>query len=147
MPSRRDLLASTAGLAIPVLAGCSSTINEETTRHYVDMMNGSEEPHTFTVTATDERGETLFEREYDLGARSAEENEIMRGTPAQVTVVIDGTERAQFPWAPMESPDFAATHPDGCSEATSTGVSIWYGTQTADPITATYYCATVRDPS
>lgn len=144
-PSRRSLLASTAGLAAAALAGCSSAVSREAARHYVDVMNGTEQPHGFVVTATDEGGETLFEHEYELAARTGDENRIIDGTPVQVTVVVDGTERVQFPWAPRENPAFTGAYPDGCSDATATSLTIWYGKQSEPRVEPVYSCETVRD--
>lgn len=80
-----------------------------------------------------------------MDANSGDENRIIDGTPEKVTVVIDGSERVQFPWAPREEPHFVASYPDGCSEATSTSLSIWYGFASEAVIKPIYGCETARD--
>lgn len=74
------------------------------------------------------------------------ENLVVEGAPAEVAVV-DGSERVQFPWAPMASGDFAATHPDGCHPGTSPGLTIHYGFEGRPEITPMYYCETARPDS
>ena len=102
MTTRRSLLTSTATLASATLTGCSAVLGGETDRHYVDMLNGDERSHVFAVTITNAAGETAFDHRYDLGARQADENRIIDGNPAEVTVVIDDSDPVQFPWAPRE---------------------------------------------
>lgn len=143
MVSRRKLLASTATLTSATLAGCSTFLEEESDRHYANMYNGAEKPHDFVVTVTNKAGETIFDHEYELGARSADENRIIDGTPREVTVTIDDTNPVQFPWAPR---DGVGTYPeDGCSEGTSASLVIYYQMATEEEITPIYGCATVRD--
>ena len=143
MVSRRYLLTSTATLASTTLAGCSTPLGKETNRHYVSLYNGGTEPHNFLVTVTNEDGEEIFNREYELGDRSADEHRIIDGAPAEITVAIDDTEPTQFPWAPQES---VSTIPKGgCSEETSASLGIYYEIQAGEGITPIYGCETVRD--
>lgn len=146
MPSRRALLTATAGLAATTgLAGCSAVLGDGPEQHYVDVLNGTEQPHVFAVTVTDAAGETVFEHEYDLDAGTGDENRVVDGAPARVAVVVDGEERHEFAWAPAESADFAGSHPDGCSTATTTSLTIWYGLESEAEVEPTYGCETVRD--
>lgn len=146
VPSRRSLLTTTASLvATTGLSGCPSALGTDPEQHYVDMLNGTDEPHVFAVTVTDAAGETLFEHEYDLGAGTGDENRIVDGTPARVAVAVDDGEPVQFPWAPLEGPSFTGTDPDGCSAATSTSLTIWYGLQSEAAVETVYGCETVRE--
>lgn len=146
MPSRRALLTATASLAATTgLAGCSAVLGDGPEQHYVDVLNGTEQPHVFAVTVTDAAGETLFEHEYDLDARTGDENRVVDGAPARVAVVVDGEERHEFPWAPREHPSFTAAYPDGCSTATATSLTIRYGLESEADVEPTYGCETVRN--
>lgn len=143
MVSRRTVLASTAGVLSTQLGGCAAPFRPESTRHYVDVLNSDQTAHVFSVTATGENGEELFEHEYDLEPSSADENRIIDGAPAEVTVLVDDSDRYRVPWAPMEDERFAQNHPDGCSEATSASLSIWYAPQGDDGVTSSFGCETV----
>ena len=104
----------------------------------MDVMNGADERHSFAVTVAGVDGETLFDREYDLEAGTGDENRVVEGVPESVTVVRDGEERTEFPWAPAgEAPD--------CEGDTSTGITLYYAKGSADEVTATYECETVRE--
>lgn len=124
------------------IAGCSSVLGEPPERHSVDMYNSSGSGHRFEVTVIDASGETIFRHEYDLGAGKGDENRVIEGTPSRVTLVVDGEERWAFDWAPLESSDFVATHPDGCPGDTSTGLTIWYDSNGVRPV---YGCETARE--
>lgn len=145
MPSRRTVLATVGTLAAPSLAGCDALSEETTSRHYVDVLNSAEDPHTVTVTAVDDSGETLFEHEYDLGPQSGDENRIIEGTPAKILVRVDGADPVEIPWAPLQGEGIAESHPNGCSAATSPGITIYYGTESPGEIGAVYSCETVSE--
>ena len=141
MLARRSLLASTAALASATLAGCT-VLGGETDRHYVDVLNGDEEPHVFAVTVTNEAGETIFDHTYDLGARKADENRIIDGSPAEVSVVVDDADPVRFPWAPQEG---VGGIDEECSEGTSASLSVYYEPQSGDGVKPIYGCETVRE--
>ncbi|WP_323172264.1 hypothetical protein [Natrialba sp. PRR66] len=142
MVTRRSLLASTTALASATVAGCSAVLGEETDHHYVDMLNGSEESHAFAVTITDDAGETLFDRTYDLPARNGDENRVIDGSPASVAVAVDDDEPVQFPWAPREG---RHANSEECSQGTSASLSIYYDPQSGDGVTPIYGCETAQD--
>lgn len=143
MPSRRSLLsASTALLASASFAGCSTVLGGATEAHYVDVLNGADERHTFAVTVYDADDAVLFEREYDLDAGEGDENRAVEGSPDRVTVVVDGDETEEVRWAPSSSGAFASNHPDGCPDGTSSSLTLRYGD---DYFRATWGCETVRE--
>ena len=142
MLARRSLLASTAALASATLAGCATVLGGETDRHYVDMLNGDEESHVFAVAVSDEAGKTIFGHTYDLGARKADENRIINGSPAEVSVIVDDADPVRFPWAPQEGVGGTA---EECSQGTSASLSIYYEQQSGDGVKPIYGCETVRE--
>lgn len=123
---RRSLLATTAALTSATLAGCTAVLGGETERRYVDVLNGSEEPHVFAVTVTNSAGETIFDREYDLGARNADENRIIEGAPAEVTVAVDDDDSVEFLWNQREDVGSSSEERQG---GTATSLSIYYEQQ------------------
>lgn len=143
MVSRRNVLTSTATLASTTLAGCVSLLETETDRHTISLYNGDTEPHNFVVTVTNEDGAEIFNREYELGDRSADEDRIIDGTPVEITVAIDDTDPVQFPWAPRESVNTIPK--DGCAEKMFTSLGIYYERQAGDGITPIYGCEAVQD--
>ena len=143
MISRRSLLTSMTTLPSAALAGCASFLETEIDRRNVSLYNGDTEPHNFVVIITNEDGEEIFNREYELGDRSADEDRIIDGTPAEITVAIDDTEPVQFPWTPQESVNTIPK--SGCAEKMSTSLDIYYGRQADEEITPIYDCAAVRD--
>jgi len=142
MPTRRSLLATATAVAATTLAGCSSVVGETDAAHYVDMLNGDDEPHVFAVTVTDDDGGVLFDKEYDLAASEGDENRVIDGAPAEITVTVDDADPVSLPWAPRESTGSAT---DGCSQGTTESLRLYYEQQPGDGVTATYDCETVRD--
>jgi hypothetical protein len=137
MTTRRSLLASTAALAGTTLAGCLGADSPE--RHYIDVLNGDDAPHTFRVVVTDESEATLFEREYDLDAGTGDENRIVEGTPATVRVTVDDADPVSFPWQPP-----ASSEASDCSSATSSSLTVNYDLQTDTGVEPTFDCETVQ---
>lgn len=142
MPNRRSILSSTAVLASATLSGCSTVLRGKTDQHYVDVLNGDEEPHDFTVTVTNESGEIIFEHTYHLGPRKGDENRIIDGTPESVTVVVDDDEPVRFPWNPFEGPGSISGE---CSQGTSTSLTIYFERQSGGGVKPVYSCETVRN--
>ena len=142
MPTRRSLLATATAVAATTLAGCSSVVGETDAEHYVDMLNGDDESHVFAVTVTDDDGGVLFDKEYDLATREGDENRVIDGSPAEITVTVDDTDPVSLPWAPRESTGSPA---DGCSQGTTEGLRLYYERKDGDGVTATYDCETVQD--
>ena len=145
MVSRRAVLATVGALVAAGLAGCDGRASDPTSRHYVDVLNSAREPHRFAVTAVDDDGQTLFEHVYDLEPRSGDENRLIEGTPAVIRVRVDGADPVEIQWAPLQGEGIVESHPNGCSEATSPGITIYYGTESPGEIGAVYSCETVSE--
>lgn len=142
MFTRRSFLSSTIAFASATLAGCTTALDGETHRHYVDVLNGDEESHVFVVTVNNAAGEVIFEHEYGLGPRKGDENRIIDGIPSEVTVVVDDNDPVQFPWAPLEGPGAIS---EECSQGTSASLTIHYEHQSGNGVNPVYGCETVRE--
>jgi hypothetical protein len=141
MPSRRALLTAATGLATAGLAGCTGS---DVARHYLDVLNGTDAAHTFAVTALDADDAVLFDHDYDLDQRSGDENRVVDGTPARVEVAVDGGDPVGIPWEPRGDSSFVTSNPDGCGDATTTSLTIWYGKETDATLEQSFGCETVR---
>jgi hypothetical protein len=79
MPTRRDLRRSAAGLGTVGVAGGSGVLDSDRTRHYFDVLNGTDAAHTVVVTAIAADDAGLFEHEYALDPKSGDENRVVEG--------------------------------------------------------------------
>lgn len=144
MPSRRTLLTAATGLATAGLAGCAGVLGSEVSRHHVDMLNGTDAAHTFAVRALDADDAVLFEHEYTLDPKSGDENRVIEGRPARVEVSVDGGGPTAIPWEPRSDSSFVTNHPDGCPDATTTTLTLWYGKAAEAALEPLFGCETVR---
>jgi len=129
-------------LSSVTLAGCSSITSRDTNRHYVDLLNGSDNSHVFVVTVTNDDGKEIFNKEYDLESLTGDENRIIEGNPAKVSVTVDERKAETFKWDPLSG---AGDHSGECSDGTSTSLSIYYDQQAGEGVKPVYSCETVRD--
>lgn len=149
MVSRRNLLSTIIVPSGAALAGCVGSLDTssadpegDAALHTIDVANGSEERHAITVTVENAGEETIFERTYDLGPRTGDENRIIDGDPAAFTVAVDDTDPVEFQWNP-QGKDNAESK--GCSKGTTTSLTIYYQVATDPTITPIYGCETVTD--
>ena len=125
--SRRALLAG-SGAVLTSLNGCAalgSSPNqheEESDPHWVKMYLGDrDETHHVTVTITNEGGDVLFEKEYQLSdSNEADEDATFPAstTPETIVVTVGGT-RFERDWPGFEQPALPC---DGPNEA---GIEIY----------------------
>lgn len=125
--SRRALLAGTGAVLTP-LSGCaaigspSNQSKGESAPHWVKMYLGDrDETHDVTVTITNEGGDVLFEKEYQLSdSNEADEDATFPAStdPETIVVTVDGT-RFERDWPGFEQPPLPC---DGPNEA---GVEIY----------------------
>jgi len=142
MPSRRELLAATGGLAASAAAGCSGVLGSDRSRHFLDVMNGTDESHAFAVTVFDADDAVIFEHEYALDANAGDENRVVEGQPARVAMSIDGGGRNVIPWEPRSDSSFVTNRPDGCPDGTTTSLTLWYGKTTDAALEPFFGCET-----
>lgn len=99
MPSmdRRTLLAI-GGSALPTLAGCTALSSSENL-HQIEVQNSSHRFRKFSVSITDEEDSILYEETFTLDAQMMEEDtEPFSGTPAQITITVDGAAPIEADW-------------------------------------------------
>ena len=125
--SRRALLTGT-GAVLTSLSGCtalgsSPTQSEKASDpHWAKMYLGDrDEAHNVTVTITNEGGDVLFEKEYQLSdSNEADEDATFPAStdPETIVVTVDGT-RFERDWPGFEQPALPC---DGPNEA---GIEIY----------------------
>lgn len=132
MPSigRRALLAGTGAVLAP-LSGCaalgssSKQSTGESAPHWVKLYLGDrDETHDVTVTITNDGGDVLFEKEYQLSdSNEADEDATFPAStdPETVVVTADGT-RFERDWPGFEQPALPC---DGPNEA---GIEVYVET-------------------
>lgn len=111
----------------------------DVTLHTIDVLNGSEERHAITVTVVNADEEAIFERTYDLGPRTGDENRVIDGHPDAFTVAVDD-DPVDFQWNPHRK---KGADSEGCSKGTTTSLTIYYQVGTDPTITPIYGCETV----
>jgi hypothetical protein len=95
--SRRELLVAGSG-ALATLAGCSAFAESEPLNQ-VKVQNFSEQFRRFRITVSDDQDGVLYEETFSLEARVAEEDtEPFAGTPARITIAVDGEEPIETDW-------------------------------------------------
>lgn len=119
--NRRSLLGVVGG-ALAATSGCLSAPTGPVPAHTVTVYLAEREAtRDVTVTVTNEGGDELFERTYELSdANEAEEDDTFPADtePETVTVVVDGT-RFERDWPNMHGQDA------GCGESNWAGIEVW----------------------
>lgn len=88
-----------AGSVSTSLAGCLTDGTRKRLAHEVEVFNEMENSQTLSVRVRSEIRETLFHREFHLEANTWEEETApFTGTPASLTITLDGSETQQFSW-------------------------------------------------
>ncbi|MFC6766356.1 hypothetical protein [Natrinema soli] len=105
------------------------------------MYNGSDEQHVFAATVTNENDETIFKEEFDLDPNTGDENWVIEGTPATITVTIDDRKPVMFSWDPQTG---AGDHSGECQKGSSISVSLWYNQQDGEGLKQVYGCETAQ---
>jgi len=123
MPSvnRRAFLAS-SGAALIAASGCTAPNALPTPAHWVTVYLGErDETHNVTVLITNESGDTLFEKDYQLSDynEANEDAPFPESTePETIVVTVDGT-RFERDWPGFEHPELP------CDGQNWSGVEIW----------------------
>lgn len=129
MPSkkRRSVLAVT-GAVLTSLSGCAALgsspkpAREAPNPHWVYMyLTDREETHHVIVTITNERGDVLFEKEYELSdSTEADEDATFPAStdPETIVVTVDET-RFERDWPGFEQPELP------CNDVNEVGVEIY----------------------
>lgn len=125
--SRRAILAGT-GAVFNGVSGCTSlgsspTQSEEAPNpHWVYLyLTDREETHHVIVTITNEGGDVLFEKEYELSdSNEADEDGTFPASsdPETIVVTVDGT-RFERDWPGFEQPELP------CNDVNEVGVEIY----------------------
>lgn len=119
--NRRVFLAS-SGAALIAASGCTAPNASRTPAHWVTVYLGErDETHDVTVTITNESGDTLFEKDYQLSDdnEADEDAPFPESTdPETIVVTVDGTQ-FERDWPGFEHPDLP------CDGRNSAGVEIW----------------------
>lgn len=128
--SRRALLTGMAG-ALAAVSGCTAfrsspnPSEEESAPHWVTMYLGDrEETHQVSVTISNEGGDVLFEKEYQLSdSNEADEDATFPAStePETIVVTVDGT-RFERDWPGFEHPALP------CGSANEAGIEIYVET-------------------
>ncbi|MEF8813552.1 MAG: hypothetical protein V5A55_07005 [Halovenus sp.] len=99
MPSmnRRELLVAGSG-ALAALAGCSAFAESEPLNQ-VEVQNFSQQFRRFRITVSNDQDSALYDETFSLEARMIEEDtEPFAGTPARITITVDGGEPIETDW-------------------------------------------------
>lgn len=129
-------------LGSAIFAGCSALASEDPPRHSLDVYNGDDDQHVFAVSVTNEDNEVIFENEFNLEANTGDENLVIEGTPATISVTVDDRKPETLPWDPQAG---AGDHSGECQKGTSIGVTLWYDQQAGEGLKPVYGCETVRE--
>lgn len=142
MSTRRSLLISVSALGTVSLTGCSAFSNRGTTNHKLRVINGSQEQHYFPITATNEDGEAIFEETLDLEGGTADEDLVIEGTPAEISVTVDFSEPETLSWDPQTG---AGNHSGECPGENTLSLTIWYEQMDGDGVKPIFGCEYVQD--
>jgi len=123
MPSlnRRTFLAS-SGAAVIAASGCTAPDSSSAPAHWVTVYLGDrDETHDVTVVITNDGGDPLFEKDYEL----SDENEADEDTPfpestapETIVVTVDGTQ-FERDWPGFDNPELP------CDGQNWSGIEIW----------------------
>lgn len=81
------------------LTGCLTDGTRKRLAHEVEVFNERDRSQTLSIHVRSETGETLYHREFHLEANTWEEGtEPFTGTPASLTIALDGGATRQFNW-------------------------------------------------
>jgi hypothetical protein len=124
MPSmnRRAFLTGTSA-ALLGASGCLAEGSATTPAHWVTVyLVDHETPRDVTVTVTDDRGDVLFEQDYQLSATNQADEDVPfpeSTEPETVVVTVDGT-RFERDWPGFEQRELPCD-----SDTNYSGVELW----------------------
>lgn len=128
MPSltRRAFLGTSSALLLAA-AGCTAPDSSPRPAHWVTVyLVDEEDPRDVTVTVTDNGGETVFERDYQLSETNEADEDApfpASADPETVVVTVDGT-RFERDWPGFEQPRLPCD-----SDLNHSGIEVWIRTE------------------
>lgn len=141
---RRSLLRVVSGVsATCILAGCNIPSRETEDRHEVTVVNSLSADRSYRVTIVGDDDNQLADEVLELGPEKVEDF-VFRGTAERVEVRVDGRLVREFRWQPSTNDTYSSLHPNGCSDRTTTSLTIG---SIDDTLHVQYGCETVRRES